>query len=178
MCGKAYDPRLIAAWPSAELAVMSGASAAKVLLQIETAALKKKGEEIILFLPYSWLGKRRGRTGITGWMTATLCQAMLRYSTLRYVRYVHYVRYALLRYTILCYPMLRWLRCATLRYAMLRYATLRYATIRYDTLQYATIRHAMCSAKISQAVLHTHLGITTSRERARKTWQRHIPPPS
>lgn len=46
MCGKAYDPRLIFAWPSAELAVMSGASAAKVLLQIETAALKKKGEEI------------------------------------------------------------------------------------------------------------------------------------
>lgn len=46
MCGKAYDPRLIAAWPSAELAVMSGASAAKVLLQIETAALQKKGEEI------------------------------------------------------------------------------------------------------------------------------------
>ncbi|WP_417800809.1 acyl-CoA carboxylase subunit beta [Tenacibaculum sp.] len=46
MCGKAYDPRLIVAWPSAELAVMSGASAAKVLLQIETAALKKKGEEI------------------------------------------------------------------------------------------------------------------------------------
>ncbi|OSY88320.1 methylcrotonoyl-CoA carboxylase [Tenacibaculum holothuriorum] len=46
MCGKAYDPRLIAAWPSAELAVMSGASAAKVLLQIETAALKNKGEEI------------------------------------------------------------------------------------------------------------------------------------
>ncbi|HAO15792.1 MAG TPA: methylcrotonoyl-CoA carboxylase [Tenacibaculum sp.] len=46
MCGKAYDPRLIAAWPSAELAVMSGASAAKVLLQIETAALKKKAEEI------------------------------------------------------------------------------------------------------------------------------------
>lgn len=46
MCGKAYDPRLIAAWPSAELAVMSGNSAAKVLLQIETASLKKKGEEI------------------------------------------------------------------------------------------------------------------------------------
>ena len=44
MCGKAYDPRLIAAWPSAELAVMSGKSAAKVLLQIETASLKKKGE--------------------------------------------------------------------------------------------------------------------------------------
>ncbi|WP_304156515.1 acyl-CoA carboxylase subunit beta [Mesonia mobilis] len=46
MCGKAYDPRLIVAWPTAELAVMSGNSAAKVLLQIETAALKKKGEEI------------------------------------------------------------------------------------------------------------------------------------
>ncbi len=46
MCGKAYDPRLIAAWPSAELAVMSGNSAAKVLLQIETASLKKKGKTI------------------------------------------------------------------------------------------------------------------------------------
>ena len=46
MCGKAYDPRLIIAWPSAELAVMSGNSAAKVLLQIETASLKKKGETI------------------------------------------------------------------------------------------------------------------------------------
>lgn len=46
MCGKAYDPTLIAAWPSAELAVMSGNSAAKVLLQIETASLKKKGEDI------------------------------------------------------------------------------------------------------------------------------------
>tara|TARA_R110002073_G_scaffold72537_1_gene177411 strand:+ start:409091 stop:410719 length:1629 start_codon:yes stop_codon:yes gene_type:complete len=46
MCGKAYDPRLIAAWPSAELAVMSGNSAAKVLLQIEKASLEKKGEKI------------------------------------------------------------------------------------------------------------------------------------
>ncbi|MEM5566311.1 carboxyl transferase domain-containing protein [Psychroserpens sp. AS72] len=46
MCGKAYDPRLIAAWPSAELAVMSGNSAAKVLLQIEKASLLKKGEKI------------------------------------------------------------------------------------------------------------------------------------
>ncbi len=46
MCGKAYDPTLIAAWPSAELAVMSGNSAAKVLLQIEKASLLKKGEEI------------------------------------------------------------------------------------------------------------------------------------
>ncbi len=46
MCGKAYDPRLIFAWPSARLAVMGGAQAAKVLLQIETATLKKKGEKI------------------------------------------------------------------------------------------------------------------------------------
>lgn len=46
MCGKAYDPRLIVAWPSAELAVMSGNSAAKVLLQIEKSSLKKKGETI------------------------------------------------------------------------------------------------------------------------------------
>ena len=46
MCGKAYDPRFIVAWPSAELAVMSGNSAAKVLLQIETTSLKKHGEKI------------------------------------------------------------------------------------------------------------------------------------
>ena len=46
MCGKAYDPRLIFAWPSAELAVMSGNSAAKVLLQIEKASLEKRGEKI------------------------------------------------------------------------------------------------------------------------------------
>lgn len=46
MCGKAYDPRLIVSWPTAELAVMSGAAAAKVLLQIEVASLKGKGEEV------------------------------------------------------------------------------------------------------------------------------------
>ncbi|KAF2519196.1 acyl-CoA carboxylase subunit beta [Flavobacterium salilacus subsp. salilacus] len=46
MCGKAYDPRLIFAWPSAELAVMGGTQAAKVLMQIEASALKAKGEEI------------------------------------------------------------------------------------------------------------------------------------
>ena len=46
MCGKAYDPRLIVAYPSANLAVMGGAQAAKVLLQIETATLKRKGETI------------------------------------------------------------------------------------------------------------------------------------
>lgn len=46
MCGKAYDPRLIAAWPSAELAVMSGNSAAKVLLQIEKASLSQQGKTL------------------------------------------------------------------------------------------------------------------------------------
>jgi acetyl-CoA carboxylase carboxyltransferase component len=46
MCGKAYDPRLIVAWPTAEIAVMSGAAAAKTLLQIEVASLKARGEEI------------------------------------------------------------------------------------------------------------------------------------
>ncbi len=46
MCGKAYDPRLIYAWPTAQIAVMSGAAAAKTLLQIQVATLKAKGEEI------------------------------------------------------------------------------------------------------------------------------------
>ncbi|OXA97268.1 acyl-CoA carboxylase subunit beta [Flavobacterium hercynium] len=46
MCGKAYDPRLIFAWPSAELAVMGGTQAAKVLAQIEASSLKAKGEII------------------------------------------------------------------------------------------------------------------------------------
>jgi 3-methylcrotonyl-CoA carboxylase beta subunit len=44
MCGKAYDPRLIVGWPTAQVAVMGGAQAAKVLMQIETAARKSKGE--------------------------------------------------------------------------------------------------------------------------------------
>jgi len=46
MCGKAYDPRLILAWPTANIAVMGGAQAAKVLLQIQKSSLKAKGEEI------------------------------------------------------------------------------------------------------------------------------------
>ena len=46
MCGKAYDPRLIVAWPSAELAVMGGTQAAKVLAQIEASSLKAKGEKV------------------------------------------------------------------------------------------------------------------------------------
>jgi 3-methylcrotonyl-CoA carboxylase beta subunit len=46
MCGKAYDPRLILAWPTAKIAVMSGDSAAKTLLQIETATQKAKGKTL------------------------------------------------------------------------------------------------------------------------------------
>ncbi len=46
MCGKAYDPRFIYAWPAAKIAVMSGDSAAKTLLQIQVASLKSKGKEI------------------------------------------------------------------------------------------------------------------------------------
>ncbi len=46
MCGKAYDPRMIFAWPSAQIAVMGGEQAAKTLLQIQVSALKKKGKEI------------------------------------------------------------------------------------------------------------------------------------
>ena len=46
MCGKAYDPQLMLAWPTARIAVMSGAAAAKTLLQIQVATLKAKGEEI------------------------------------------------------------------------------------------------------------------------------------
>ena len=46
MCGKAYDPRLIVAWPWAELAVMGGSQAGKVLLQIQESALKKQGKQI------------------------------------------------------------------------------------------------------------------------------------
>ncbi len=46
MCGKAYDPRLIFGWPTAEIAVMGGSQAAKVLMQIEVASLKSKGQSI------------------------------------------------------------------------------------------------------------------------------------
>ena len=46
MCGKAYDPRLIYAWPTAQIAVMSGASAAKTLLQIKVSSLQAQGKEI------------------------------------------------------------------------------------------------------------------------------------
>lgn len=46
MCGKAYDPRFIYAWPNAKIAVMGGEQAAKTLVQIQVASMKKKGEEI------------------------------------------------------------------------------------------------------------------------------------
>ncbi|MCL6258232.1 acyl-CoA carboxylase subunit beta [Aquiflexum sp. TKW24L] len=46
MCGKAYDPRLIYSWPTAQMAVMSGAAAAKTLLQIKVSTLQKSGKEI------------------------------------------------------------------------------------------------------------------------------------
>lgn len=46
MCGKAYDPRLIVGWPTAQVAVMGGSQAAKTLLQIQVSALKAQGKEI------------------------------------------------------------------------------------------------------------------------------------
>ena len=46
MCGKAYDPRLIVAWPSAKIAVMGGDQAAKTLLQIQVASMKAKGQDV------------------------------------------------------------------------------------------------------------------------------------
>jgi len=46
MCGRAYDPRFIYAWPSAKIAVMGGDQAAKTLLQIQVSAMKSKGKEI------------------------------------------------------------------------------------------------------------------------------------
>jgi 3-methylcrotonyl-CoA carboxylase beta subunit len=46
MCGKAYDPRLICAWPSAQIAVMGGSQAAKTLLQIQVSAMKSQGKTI------------------------------------------------------------------------------------------------------------------------------------
>ena len=46
MCGKAYDPRFIYAWPTAKIAVMGGTQAAKVLTQIKVSSLEKKGKEI------------------------------------------------------------------------------------------------------------------------------------
>ena len=46
MCGKAYDPRLMLAWPTAKIAVMGGAQAAKTILQVQLGSLKRKGETL------------------------------------------------------------------------------------------------------------------------------------
>jgi acetyl-CoA carboxylase carboxyltransferase component len=46
MCGKAYDPRFIYAWPTAKIAVMGGEQAAKTMLQIQVAGMKAKGETV------------------------------------------------------------------------------------------------------------------------------------
>lgn len=61
MCGKAYDPKLIFAWPTAQMAVMSGASAAKTLLQIQVAALKSKGETVTPEAEKALLEKIKGQ---------------------------------------------------------------------------------------------------------------------
>jgi 3-methylcrotonyl-CoA carboxylase beta subunit len=46
MCGKAYDPRLILAWPTAKIAVMGGEQASKVLLNLEEMKIKKEGKKL------------------------------------------------------------------------------------------------------------------------------------
>lgn len=61
MCGKAYDPRFIYAWPTAKIAVMSGDSAAKTLLQIQVAAMKAKGKEISADEEQKLLNEIKGR---------------------------------------------------------------------------------------------------------------------
>lgn len=61
MCGKAYDPRFIYAWPTAKIAVMSGDSAAKTLLQIQVAAMKAKGKEISAEEENKLLSEIKGR---------------------------------------------------------------------------------------------------------------------
>lgn len=61
MCGKAYDPRFIYAWPSAKIAVMGGEQAAKTLLQIQVGALKAKGQEIDPAAEQQLLDEIKGR---------------------------------------------------------------------------------------------------------------------
>lgn len=61
MCGKAYDPRFIYAWPTAKIAVMGGDAAAKVLLQIEVASLKAKKKEITPEAEKKLLDEIKGR---------------------------------------------------------------------------------------------------------------------
>lgn len=61
MCGKAYDPRFIYAWPTAKIAVMGGDAAAKTLLQIEVASKKAKGETLNADDEKKLLDKIKGR---------------------------------------------------------------------------------------------------------------------
>ncbi len=61
MCGKAYDPRLIFAWPSAKIAVMGGEQAAKTLLQIQVASMKGKGKEVSAEEEQNLLNEIKGR---------------------------------------------------------------------------------------------------------------------
>ena len=61
MCGKAYDPRFIYAWPTAKIAVMGGDAAAKTLLQIEEASLKAKGELITPEVEEKLFAKIKGK---------------------------------------------------------------------------------------------------------------------
>jgi acetyl-CoA carboxylase carboxyltransferase component len=61
MCGKAYDPRFIYAWPTAKIAVMGGEAAAKTLLQIEVASLKSQGKTIDAKTEESLLSEIKGR---------------------------------------------------------------------------------------------------------------------
>ncbi len=61
MCGKAYDPRLIFAWPSAKIAVMGGDQAAKTLLQIQVASMKGKGKEVSAEEEQTLLNEIKGR---------------------------------------------------------------------------------------------------------------------
>lgn len=61
MCGKAYDPRLIVAWPTAKIAVMGGSQAAEVLLQIQTSSMKAKGELITVEEQNKLLSKIKDR---------------------------------------------------------------------------------------------------------------------
>jgi acetyl-CoA carboxylase carboxyltransferase component len=61
MCGKAYDPRFIYAWPSAKIAVMGGDQAAKTLLQIQVASMKAQGREVSAEQEQSLLSEIKGR---------------------------------------------------------------------------------------------------------------------
>src|SRR5437667_2632531 len=61
MCGKAYDPRFIYAWPSAKIAVMGGEQAAKTMLQIQVATMKVKGKEVTAEEEKTLLNELKGR---------------------------------------------------------------------------------------------------------------------